>query len=64
MDEIYSLLITLDYPDAITGNLRRTTDSVRGILEKTRGDLTVGVSQTRLNDVMRRVEERLRALDA
>ena len=33
MDEIYSLLITLDFPDAITGNLRRTTDATRGILE-------------------------------
>jgi translin len=36
MDEIYSLLVTLDYPDALTGGLRRTTDSTRGILEKTR----------------------------
>lgn len=61
MDEIYALLITLDYPDAITGNLRRTTDSVRGILEKTRGDLTVGLSQARLNNAMARLEERLRA---
>ncbi|HEY7833946.1 MAG TPA: hypothetical protein VIG30_10280 [Ktedonobacterales bacterium] len=61
MDEIYALLITLDYPDAITGNLRRTTDSVRGILEKTRGDLTVGLSQARLNATMTRVEERLRS---
>jgi translin len=60
MDDIYSLLITLDYPDAITGNLRRTTDSVRGILEKTRGDLTLGVSQARLNNTMARIEERLR----
>lgn len=60
MDEIYALLITLDYPDAITGNLRRTTDSVRGILEKTRGDLTVGISQARLNSTMARLEERLR----
>lgn len=60
MDEIYVLLITLDYPDAITGNLRRTTDSVRGILEKTRGDLTLGVSQARLNGTMARIEERLR----
>jgi translin len=60
MDEIYALLITLDYPDAITGNLRRTTDSVRGILEKTRGDLTIGVSQARLNNTMTRIEERLR----
>jgi translin len=60
MDEIYSLLITLDYPDAITGNLRRTTDSVRGILEKTRGDLTLGISQARLTNTMSRIEARLR----
>ena len=62
MDEIYALLITLDYPDAITGNLRRTTDACRGILEKTRGDLTLGVSQARLNDAMERVQERLERL--
>jgi translin len=59
MDEIYSQLITLDYPDAITGNLRRTTDAVRGILEKTRGDLTLAVSQERLNNAMNRVHESL-----
>lgn len=59
MDEIYALLITLDYPDAITGNLRRTTDSVRGILEKTRGDLTLGMSQARLTATMARIEEHL-----
>jgi translin len=41
MDEIYSVLVTMDFPDAITHGLRRTTDSVRGILEKTRGDLTL-----------------------
>ena len=60
MDEIYSQLITLDYPDAITGNLRRTTDAVRGILEKPRGDLTLAVSQERLNAAMNRVHESLR----
>jgi len=60
MDEIYSQLITLDYPDAITGNLRRTTDAVRGILEKTRGYLTLAVSQDRLNNAMNRVHESLR----
>ena len=60
MDEIYSQLITLDYPDAITGNLRRTTDAVRGILEKTRGDLTLAVSQERLKAAMNRVHESLR----
>jgi translin len=41
MDDIYSILVTIDFPDAITHGLRRTTDSVRGILEKTRGDLTL-----------------------
>ncbi len=63
MDEIYNVLITLDFPDAITGNLRRTTDSVRGILEKTRGDLTLAMSQERLNSAMTRVEESLRGWD-
>ena len=41
MDDIYSLLITVDYPDALTGGLRRSTDQARGILEKTRGDLAL-----------------------
>lgn len=54
MDEMYSVLVTVDYPDAMTGGLRRTTDSVRGILEKTRGDLTLSVQQ-------RRLEQRLSA---
>ncbi len=40
MDEIYSVLVTVDYPDAITNGLRRQTDLARGIIEKTRGDIT------------------------
>ena len=48
MDDMYSVMVTIDYPDAMTGGLRRTTDSVRGILEKTRGDLTLSVQQRRL----------------
>ena len=59
MDEVYSALITIDYPDAITGGLRRATDTVRGVLEKTRGDLTVAVRQRelerRLDDLARRL---------
>ncbi|MGA2820149.1 MAG: haloacid dehalogenase [Anaerolineales bacterium] len=50
MDEIYALLVTLDYPDALTGNLRRTTDMVRGVTERTRGDLTLSL---RLEDTQR-----------
>jgi translin len=40
MDEIYTILVTMDYPDAITNGLRRQTDLARGIIEKTRGDVT------------------------
>ncbi len=61
MDEMYNVLITLDFPDAITGNLRRTTDQARGILEKTRGDLTLGVTQERFTQTMTRLEGRLQS---
>lgn len=50
MDEIYSLLVTIDYPDAVTGGLRRTTDQLRAVLERTRGDLTTTLLQRRLQD--------------
>ena len=56
MDDIYALLVTIDYPDGMTGGLRRTTDVARGILEKTRGDLTVAVRQDRLERQLRAVE--------
>jgi translin len=48
MDDIYCALVTFDYPDALTGGLRRTTDAVRGILERTRGDLTTSQRQDQL----------------
>ena len=59
MDDMFSVLVTVDYPDAMTGGLRRTTDSVRGILEKTRGDLTLSVQQRRLEERLDRFGERL-----
>ena len=48
MDEIYSLLVTIDYPDGVTGGLRRTTDALRAVLERTRGDLTTTIVAARL----------------
>lgn len=63
MDEIYSLLVTLDYPDAITGGLRRTTDVARGILEKTRGDLTLAIRQQQLEQTLHELEADLKAAD-
>lgn len=58
MDDIYSLLVTVDYPDAITGGLRRSTDMARGVLERTRGDLTVTLQQQKLADALERAERR------
>jgi translin len=48
MDEIYTVLVSMDFPDAVTKGLRRRTDMARGILERTRGDLTVALRQRRL----------------
>ncbi|MCB0169588.1 MAG: haloacid dehalogenase, partial [Anaerolineae bacterium] len=45
MDDIYSVLVTVDFSSAITGGLRRTTDVLRGVLERTRGDVTTAVRQ-------------------
>lgn len=57
MDLIYGQLVTIDFPDSITGGLRRTTDQFRGVLERTRGDVTMSVRQTRLERALRRAEE-------
>lgn len=59
MDDIYSVLVTFDYPEALTGGLRRTADAVRGILERTRGDLTVAVRQRDLERKLEQLESRL-----
>lgn len=52
MDDIYGELVTLDYPDAITNGLRRQTDLVRGIVERTRGDLTISLREQHLEKSM------------
>jgi len=58
MNDIYNILITIDFPDAITGGLRRTTDMVRGVLEKTRSDLTLAIRQKELEDRLRIYENK------
>jgi translin len=50
MDDIYSVLMTMDFPDGITYGLRRTSDAIRGILERTRGDLTLALRQQELEE--------------
>lgn len=56
MDDIYGLLVTVDYPDAVTSGLRRSTDMVRGVLERTRGDLTMSRQQRELTRALERAE--------
>lgn len=55
MDEIYGILITMDFPELLAHGLRRTTDAIRAIIERTRGDLTIALKQkeleTRLQDL-------------
>lgn len=57
MDDIYRILVTMDFPDALTRGLRRTTDVTRGILEKTRGDLTLAIRQNELKGKIEALEE-------
>ena len=57
MDDIYNILVTMDFPDAITGGLRRTTDMVRGVLERTRSDLTLVMRQKELENKLGKHEE-------
>ncbi|HEX6675560.1 MAG TPA: haloacid dehalogenase [Actinomycetes bacterium] len=54
MEEIHALLVDVDYPDAMTGGLRRSTDVARAIIERTRSDLTLTVIQRDLADALRR----------
>jgi translin len=54
MDDMYSVLVSMDYPDAITGNLRRSTDVARSLIEKTRGDLSVARVSQDLHDALER----------
>jgi translin len=49
MDQVYDLLISVDYPDALTGGLRRSTDALRAVLERTRGDITNAVVLVRFD---------------
>jgi translin len=60
LEDLYGVLVTIDYPDAITLNLRRSTDVARSLIEKTRGDLAIAAMQQgierALDDHARRLE--------
>lgn len=56
MEDIYTVLVTMDYPDAVTGGLRRLTDIARSLLERTRGEVTLALRQDLLTREMQRLE--------
>jgi translin len=56
MDAIYSILVTFDFNDSITGGLRRRTDTVRAVLERTRGDVTTSLRQAKLEEALEALE--------
>ena len=60
MDDIYSVLMTMDFPDGITYGLRRTSDAIRGILERTRGDLTLALRQQELEEKLEQTSKKRR----
>jgi translin len=63
MDDIYGVLVTMDYPDAVTSGLRRQTDLVRGVTERTRGDLTLSIREEQLKQTMNVLIDRLARLE-
>lgn len=56
METVYDTLVTFDFPDVISGGLRHRTDQVRGVLERTRGDVTMSIRQQRLESALARTE--------
>ena len=56
MDDVYSMLVTVDFPDAVTGGLRRSTDALRAVLERTRGDMTAAIRQEQLTRALAEFE--------
>jgi translin len=59
MDDIYAVLVTMDYPDAVTRGLRRLTDICRSLVERTRGDMTISLRQKRLEQSLQNLDDRL-----
>ncbi len=59
MDHIYSTLVTFDFADQITGGLRRRTDALRAVFERTNGDVANSIRSSRLEEALKTLETRL-----
>jgi translin len=60
MDEFYTEMMSVDYPDAITHGLRKKTDVARSLIERTRGDLTNALQVKDLKNAMEQFEKRIK----
>jgi translin len=58
MDDIYGVLMAMDYPDMVTHGLRRISDAARGVIERTRGDLTTALRQDALGAKLAKLESK------
>ena len=54
MEDVYDELVTFDYPDALTSNLRRSVDALRAVLERTQSDIAVTGTQIELIEELRK----------
>src|SRR5438094_1289644 len=59
MEDLYYVLVSMDYPDAITGNLRRSTDVARSIMERSRGDLSITIVQRGVQEAIERARKQI-----
>ena len=57
MDDLYTLLLTIDFPDSLTYNLRKKTDFVRNLTERTRGDVTLALNRLQLVETIKEILE-------
>jgi translin len=60
MNEVTDLLETIDFPEAVTGGLRRTTDQLRSVVERTRGDVTLSLDRKKLENQLKDFKDTLK----
>ena len=63
MDTVMNVLAQVDFPEGVTGGLRRTIDQLRSVTERTRGDVTTALRQSTLEAKMMHLTQKIDAGD-
>lgn len=58
MEVVYDELSSFDFPDGLTGGLRRTNDALRAVVERTRSDMTLTLSQKQLQNAIENLSKK------